>query len=444
MAVTKILPITVNLWYSVTYAANEKKTNLDGVIDYVINPNKSEQRLMQSCLNCSSLKSAYSEMKETKERWDKTDGVLGYHFIQSFKHGEITPEQAHAIGIQFAKECFGEDYEVVIGTHLDTKHIHNHIVINSVSCIDGRKYHSSPESYYNRIRIKSDNLCKENNLSVIDNPKGKGKHYGEWRAEKEGRPTIRGQFREELDEIIKCSYTMKDFWRNLEERGYVIKRRQGKYAHVSVLPPYGKYPMRFDRLGKGYTLDDIKERIIAARNGIKTATPTEIKKAFDFEKAYKHIEPTKLKGFKALYYHYLYLFGKIQKKQTPQRVSFFMRDELIKFDRYQKQFKFLYEYNIETVADLTDHHSLIKVKIDELTNERKELYARRTPENKDEVKEKAKEINRALRMLRSELRMCEKIYGDAVVIEEKKKMAEELIKKAELEVDENEHKRRSR
>lgn len=444
MAITKIIPISKNLWYSVTYAANEKKTDLDGVIDYVINPNKSEQRLMQSCLNCSNLKSAYREMKETKERWDKTDGVLGYHFIQSFKPGEVTPEQAHAIGVQFAKECFGEDFEVVIGTHLDTQHLHNHIVINSVSCVDGKKYHSSPESYYNRIRLTSDRLCRENNLSVIDNPKGKGKHYGEWRAEKEGRPTIRGQFREELDEIIKCSYTMKDFWRNLEQRGYEIKRRQGKYAHPSVLPPYGKYPIRFDRLGKGYTLDDIQERIIAERNGIKTATPTQLKNAIDFSKAYKHIEPTKLKGFTALYYHYLYLFGKIKKKQTPQRVSFFMRDELIKFDRYQKQFHFLYANNIETVADLTDHHSLTKVKIDDLTEQRKALYAKRTEENKDEVKEKAAEINVALRLLRSELRMCENIYSDALTIEEKQKAANDLIKQAEMEVNANEHKRRSR
>lgn len=77
MAITKVLPITINLWYSVTYAANARKTGLDGVVDYVINPNKSEQRLLQSCLNCSSLSNAYSEMCETKATWGKTDGVLG-------------------------------------------------------------------------------------------------------------------------------------------------------------------------------------------------------------------------------------------------------------------------------------------------------------------------------------------------------------------------------
>ena len=121
-----------------------------------------------------------------------------------------------------------------------------------------------------------------------------------------------------------------------------------------------------------------------------------------------------------------------------------MRDELIKFDRYQKQFHFLYANNIETVADLTDHHSLTKVKIDDLTEQRKALYAKRTVENKDEVKEKATEINIALRLLRSELRMCENIYSDALIIEEKQKAANDLINQAEMEVNANEHKRRSR
>ena len=128
MAVTKVLPIKANLWYTVAYAANTKKTGLGNVIEYAVNPNKSEKRLLQSCLNCESIDTAYAEMKRTKEYWDKTDGVLGYHFIQSFKPGEVTAEQAHEIGIEFARECFGERFEVVIGTHLDKAHYHNHIV----------------------------------------------------------------------------------------------------------------------------------------------------------------------------------------------------------------------------------------------------------------------------------------------------------------------------
>lgn len=244
MAITKIYPIRKELWYSVSYASNEKKTSLDNVIEYAVNTSKTEQRLFQSCVNCISVETAYTEMQETKKRWRKTDGVLGYHFIQSFKPDEVTPELAHKIGVAFAEECFGDRFQVVIGTHLDKSHLHNHIVVNSVSFMDGGKYHSSPSSYYKKIRQISDRLCRENELSVIYKPQGKGKHYAEWKAEKSGKPTVRGQFRAELDEIIKSSYTMTDFWKILKERGYTIKRRQGKYKFPSVIPPFGKYPIR--------------------------------------------------------------------------------------------------------------------------------------------------------------------------------------------------------
>lgn len=144
MAVTKIYAITKNLWYSVSYAANEKKTGLDGVIEYAVNPDKTEKRLFQSCLNCKNIETAYEEMRNVKIHWQKENGVLGYHFIQSFKPDEATPEQVHQIGVEFAKICFGDKFQVVIGTHLDKKHLHNHIVVNSVSFLDGKKYHSSP------------------------------------------------------------------------------------------------------------------------------------------------------------------------------------------------------------------------------------------------------------------------------------------------------------
>ena len=430
MAVTKVLPIKANLWYTVAYAANTKKTGLGNVIEYAVNPNKSEKRLLQSCLNCESVDTAYAEMKRTKEYWEKTDGVLGYHFIQSFKPGEVTAEQAHEIGIEFARECFGERFEVVIGTHLDKAHYHNHIVINSVSCVDGEKYHSSPESYYNRIRKVSDRMCEENTLSVIT-PKGRGKHYAEWKAEKEGKPTIRGQLCAELDEIIKMSYTMQEFWRNLEQRGYIIKRPEGRYKHPSVLPPFGKYPIRFDGLGKGYSLSDIQERIIAVRNGIRQMSPTEQKRQQYNLRG--RPQAKKLHGFRALYFHYLYFFKLIRKKQTPQRVSFFMRDELVKLSRYQKQFKFLHTNGIETGTDLSSFRKECENKISELTN---------ASENAD--KESHDEINHELRRLRQNMRMCDAIAVDAYRISEKYKTAKEYMKLAEKEMLNNEHKRRSR
>ena len=201
MAITKIIAIRDRLDKRVNYVVNSEKTSLDASVLYATNPEKTEQSFFTAVLNCESVKTACAEMADTKKRWNKTGSVLGYHFIQSFAPGEVTPEQAHEIGMEFARRMFGERYEVVIGTHLDKAHLHNHIVINSVSFVDGQKYHSSPESYYNDVRGTSDELCRENDLSVIT-PQGKGKHYGEWKAEQDGKPTVRSIIREDIDRII--------------------------------------------------------------------------------------------------------------------------------------------------------------------------------------------------------------------------------------------------
>lgn len=205
VAVTKVFAIRVRLDDRVRYITDGEKTSLASSIAYISNPEKTEQFFFTSALNCSSVDTALSEMMETKQQFGKMGGVLGYHFIQSFQPGEVTPEQAHAIGLEFAKRLFGKRYEVVISTHLNKHHLHNHLVVNSVSCVDGQKYHSSPESYYNDVRGTSDELCRENDLSVIA-PQGKGKHYAEWKAEQGGKPTVRGVIRADIDAIIHQAY----------------------------------------------------------------------------------------------------------------------------------------------------------------------------------------------------------------------------------------------
>lgn len=129
-------------------------------------------------------------------------------------------------------------------------------------------------------------------------------------AEKNGYPTIRGQIKDELDEIVKCSYTYKDFWRILKQRGYEVKDT-GKY--IALKPAFSQRYIRLKSLGKNYSEEAIRQRIISARNGIRILD----KPATDYNAWLKKYEPIKLLGFKALYYHYLYLFGKIRKKETP-------------------------------------------------------------------------------------------------------------------------------
>ena len=211
MAVTKVFAIRVRLDSRLAYIVNEEKTDLDRMINYAVDKDKTVRQLFQTALNCASPETAYHEMLTTKRRWTKEGGVLGYHFIQSFVPGEVTPEEAHRIGIEFARRCFGDRFEAVIGTHLDRAHLHNHIIVNSVSFVDGKKYHSSPESYYNRIRVESDKLCVKNRLSVIEHPQGHGKAYAEYMAHVEGKRTWRDAIREDVDEAIRCCRAPSQF-----------------------------------------------------------------------------------------------------------------------------------------------------------------------------------------------------------------------------------------
>ena len=441
MAITKVYAVRHQLKRAISYAANEEKTALCNIIDYAANPSKTEQRLFESSINCMSVETAYNEMMETKHKFGKEGKVLAYHYIQSFAPGEVTPELAHKIGCEFAAECFGDRFEVVIGTHLDKNHLHNHVIVNSVSFTDGGKFRSTPKSYYNIIRKTSDRLCREYELSVIEQPKRRGKHYAEWSAERQGKPTIRGQMREELDEIIKQSYTISEFWTILKRRGYVISLHGENVLHTSIIPPYGKRAIRLDSLGDDYSEESIKERISAQRNGIVSVPPQRAKQ-FRYSGDIRKHKPKKLRGFQALYFHYLYFFNLIRRKRTPQRVSFFMRNEIIKFERYQKQMKFLRLNNIETAADLEEFRCRTEEKINDLIDERKNVYSERTPENETEIKSKAAEINRRLCLMRGDIRMCDKILSDSKHIADKQRQADEIIK--QKEVVRNGYKRGSR
>ena len=454
MAITKIWSVKSRLDTSLKYIANPDKTTLqpdieavEGVIKYIKNNDKTEQCKYVKAYNCTVDK-AFSEMMETQEFFGKAgrkNSVLAYHLVQSFKDFETTPEIAYKCGLELAERLFADKYEVVVATHLDHKHLHNHIIINAVSYLDGYKYRNNFKDYFIDIRGISDQICIENCLSVIEHPKRRGMHYGEWLALKEGRPTIRGSIRRDIDEIIKCSYTMEQFWQNLKKRGFVVHRKGPNIKYTSIIAPNAKRPMRLDNLGEGYSEAEILERIIATRNGIIMAAPSEMpKKQYKFRGSLKNVKGKKLKGFMALYFHYLYLFKKIQRKQTPQRVSFFMREEMIKFDRYQKQFKFLFSHDIETGEQLQKYQQSKEAEIDILITQRKKLYDERNDENCDEVKEKAKAINTELNELRKEIRMCKAIFKDSYKIAEKKRQAMALQEQADKELMKDEHKRRSR
>lgn len=228
MAVTSIWRVHGRVGKVLDYVENAEKTtavsngdgDLSDVIDYAIQQHKTSQSQMRdgekivqrfvSGINCHP-NTAGLEMQKVKKFYGKEDGVIAYHGYQSFAPGEATPEIAHEIGVKLAQRLWGDRYQVLVATHLDrANHLHSHFVINTVSFVDGIKYHRTKQDYKEMQRA-SDALCKEYGLSVIRNPKGRGKTYSEWAAEKDGKPTLRGVIRSDIDRAILASTTQRNF-----------------------------------------------------------------------------------------------------------------------------------------------------------------------------------------------------------------------------------------
>ena len=444
MAYTKIFAIRARLDDRVKYAINGEKTELDEKIGYAADFVKTGSVRFVTALNCKSAEIAFDTMRKTKKKFGKTGGVLGYHFIQSFAPGEVTPEQAHEIGCEFTRRLFGEDFEAVIGTHLDKAHPHNHIIVNSVSRTDGHKYHSSPESYYNTVRGTSDELCRENDLSVIT-PQGRGKHYAEWSAEQGGKPTVRGIIRTDIDAIIQQAYTYESFLILLRKNGYEVRHGPNR-KYTTVKPPGAKRAIRLDSLGEGYTEADILLRLSQQRRGdmappIVTHTAHTVRR-YRVKGRLTIARKKKITGFQALYLRYLYLLRGGRRKKLPPKMTFSVKGEVIHLERYEQQFKYLLSSGITTENALEQRIRTLEWDIRLLEEQRKPLYRERRNADDEETQARCSaEIERqtaALQEKRREVRLCRRIQADIPRVSQQYEQAqterqENLKKKEEHE-----------
>lgn len=408
MAYTSVIPVR-RLDRAVKYVMNKEKTtavSLQDALDYAANRDKTEQSCFESSYACT-LETAFADMRQTKERWHKSGGVQGYHLVQSFAAGEVSPELAHQIAKELADRVLGGRYEYVIGTHLNTGHIHSHIVWNSVSCVDGKKYRSNYKSYVTEIRAVSDELCRKYKLSVIDteNSNHVAKPYAEWLAEKNGQPTWRTAIRHDVDEAIQQSLTWWQFLGALEHKGYEVRMRR-KYP---VLRPPGKERfVRFKTLGKRYTPEAIQTRILYPRSYRPyVENPPTIKhgRLRSGEKPCR-----KLAGLRALYYRYLYELGALPRK--PRRPSYAVRQDAYKLDQRIRQMEFLSKHNIDTLAQLETHRKALQIEIGQLQTKRKQL-----PKT-DDVQSQCESVNTALKQLRQEERLCRKIAEHSLEVQQ--------------------------
>ncbi len=370
------------------------KSNLQAVINYGKNGDKTENGILVSSVNCS-VETSYEEMALTKKFFHKEDNVLGYHVIQSFKGDEVSPKLANQIGKELAEELWGDKYQVVICTHINKENVHNHMIVNSVSFIDGIKYHNS-KAQIAFLKETSDRLCLNYGLSIVDTPKAnKEKEFRQKnidyfnRTEKKMQKIIN-----DIDEAIKSAKKYSDFKLILKSKGYENIKDSGKY--LSLKSPYYQRNIRINRaFGEKYSVEGIKERIYGY---IKEDLPPVAnhkkryyKKIYTGPKINKFL--LKTSSFYRLYIHYLYAFGKLPTKNEYKELSPEYYKQKRKNNMIFEELNFLARHSFTSIADITKYEENLENKLPELKGKRELLWRKHKSADTNKKDEIINDIN---------------------------------------------------
>ena len=393
---------------SVRYVLDQKKSSRAGslreAVGYALNRDKTEQDLFESAIGCT-LETAFADMRRVKKMWHKEDEVQGFHLVQSFAPGESTPEQAHQIGLELAENLLDGRFQAVIATHLNTGHLHNHIVWNSVSMVDGKKYRSNAKTYITQVRRISDELCRKYYLSVIDTQKSEkvARPYVQWLAEQNGKPTWKTPIRQDVDAAVLAAFTWNQFVRELEKKGYALCL-QGKY--FTLKPPGRDRPVRFKTLGEYYTPEAIRRRILEPKPFLPAGKKSRRRKLRTSGKSLR-----KLTGLQALYLSYLYKMGALPRK--PFRSSFAVREDIRRLDKRIAQMQFLFKHRIDNREQLAALEKEAEAQISALLRERRMLYQQKSNPPDLAV------LNERLRLLRNTAKLCREIAEQSAEMEKR-------------------------
>lgn len=430
MATTKIWAVKDNLERTVNYAANPEKTinpDLKKAIHYAGDEAKTESRCYVTGVNCNA-DTAFEEMSAVQERFGKTGGNVAYHAYQSFKTGEITPKLCHEIGVKLAKKMWGNEYQVLVATHLNTGTMHNHFVVCSTNMWTGKKFDCNEGAYW-KFRALSDKLCAEHNLTVIKNPSGKTPR-SIYFAEKKGEPTTFNLMRKAIDFGIERSYNISSFDRVMKSQGFIVNTNPRR-RYWTICSVNSNKSVRMYRLGDEYTNEAILRRI-------KVHYQQYGYKHFD-EYHYSRVKmrdyrPKKIRyrgslkllkcfgGLYAKYLHYMFLMGKLSKWNQRKPLSAEMREAWRYLDRFSRQVTLVSNKKLHTIDDVKIFISDTDKEIKEVIELREKVYNKlRRCDDDDRIKELKKsrdDCTMLLRQLRREKKIALTIIEDEPKINE--------------------------
>jgi len=433
MAVTKIWRVRGNAGDVIDYANDPEKTigrltedelaDLADVLEYADDEVKTENHCYTTAINCQR-DTAGEEFNEVKKRYGKRGGIVAIHGYQSFEEEDLSPETAHDIGVKLANELWADRFQVLVATHLNTEHVHNHFVINSVSFEDGKRFHMCTDRY-REMRAASDRLCREYELSVIENPKGRGMSQHLYKMEQAGMPTRYSVARAALDDAISRSLTIEELKHEMKQMGYQIQMSERRKYWTVTLPGWSK-PIRMNKLGDDYTKERLIQRLEENEPQVRSES---LQRQYNRRRS-RYDLPTrkdkigKLSGFQRRYLRCLYELGYLPRYvQNPARVHRIFKDELMKCEMYSREARLLCDNDIVTDRDLFVFEKSLEGKMYSLNAERDELrkeVKRVIPEERRQAaKERIAQVTSELRSLRSQKKLCADIKERSEVIEEK-------------------------
>ena len=423
MATTGFWPVRGRLKEVIDYANNPDKTtakeyldeDLYAAIRYVENDDKTDQTMFVSGINCSK-HNAYNEMIAVKRRFGERGKNIAYHGYQSFAAGEVTPDEAHAIGMETARQMWGAKYQVVVTTHLNTDNIHNHFVINSVSFVDGKKFRNGIGDRL-ELRKISDAICAARNKSVIQSHKFYSNKKEYW-IRNSGKLTHRDMLRRDVDEALSKCCTFREFEYYLKCLGYRFER-DFRYEHPSVIADGWKRAVRISGLGEKYSREAMRQKLVANQRlpELYVLITPKWKRApllnFEYQLRQAQRKDTVTLLFELFIEILKLCTGNNIQEADNRPLSPIMRAEVQKLDKYIEEYKLLCDNHIESPKELLSFQENLSARISVLEQERYALRLKlrrvKTPEEDASLKEQAKEITARITPLRKELKVALRI-----------------------------------